>query len=88
MKSFLDWLKEEKLELPTFTDAGEAEGNVDAPAEEKTVEEKTKRTGLSANYPPAYVSDQYPHKYFNPSKATADLDIKNIEDENVVTPKE
>jgi hypothetical protein len=87
MKSFLDWLKEEKLDLPAVTDAGEGEVNADAPAEEKTVEEKTKRTGLSANYPPAYVSAQYPHKYFNPSKATADLDIKNIEDENVVTPK-
>lgn len=88
MKSFLDWMKEEKLELPAVTDAGAAEDNVDAPAEEKTVEEKTKRTGLSANYPPAYVSGQYPHKYFNPSKATADLDIQNIEDKNVVTPKD
>lgn len=66
MKSFLDWTKEEKLELPTFTDAPEAE---------KTVEEKTKRTGLSANYPDAYVAAQYPHKYFNPIKATADLDL-------------
>lgn len=74
MKSFLDWTKEEKLELPTFTDAPEAEG---------TIEEKTRRTGLSANYPPAYKSAQYPHKYFNPSKATADLDIQNIEKKDV-----
>lgn len=66
MKSFIDWTKEEKLDLPTFTDA--------APSE-KTVEEKTKRTGLSANYPDAYVAAQYPHKYFNPTKATADLDL-------------
>ena len=66
MKSFIDWIKEEKLDLPTFTDAPEAE---------KTVEEKTKRTGLSANYPDAYVAGQYPHKYFNPTKATADLDL-------------
>ena len=79
MKSFFDWIKEEKLELPAIIDASEGE---------KTVEEKTKRTGLSANYPPAYVSGQYPHKYFNPSKATADLDIQNIEDKDVVTPKE
>jgi len=79
MKSFFDWIKEEKLELPAITDSGEGE---------KTVEEKTRRTGLSANYPPAYVSGQYPHKYFNPSKATADLDIQNIEDKDVVTPKE
>jgi hypothetical protein len=66
MKSFIDWTKEEKLDLPTFTDA---------PAAEKTVEEKTKRTGLSANYPDAYVAAQYPHKYFNPTSATADLDL-------------
>lgn len=74
MKSFLDWVKEEKLELPAV---------VDAPEAEETVEEKTKRTGLSANYPPAYVADQYPHKYFNPGKATADLDIQNIEKKDV-----
>lgn len=74
MKSFLDWIKEEKLELPVVTDAE---------AGDKTVEEKTKRTGLSANYPAAYVSGQYPHKYFNPTKATADLDIQNIEKKDV-----
>ena len=66
MKSFIDWTKEEKLDLPPFTDAA---------APEKTVEEKTKRTGLNANYPDAYVAAQYPHKYFNPIKATADLDL-------------
>lgn len=66
MKSFLDWINEEKLDLPTFTDA---------PKGQKTVEEKTKRTGLNANYPDAYVAGQYPHKYFNPIKATADLDL-------------
>lgn len=79
MKSFFDWMKEEKLELPTLSDTQTPEENLDAVATEKTVEEKAKRTGLSANYPPAYVSDQYPHKYFNPGKATADLDIQNIE---------
>jgi hypothetical protein len=78
MKSFLDWLKEEKLTLTSDSEAS-SEQSLEAPATEKTVEEKTKRTGLSANYPPAYVADQYPHKYFNPIKATADLDIQNIE---------
>lgn len=72
MKSFLDWVKEEKLELEVSADAGK-----------KTIEEKTKRTGLSANYPAAYVSGQYPHKYFNPIKATTDLDIQNIENKDV-----
>lgn len=66
MKSFLDWTREEKLDLPTFTDAAEPK---------KTVEEKTKRTGLNANYPDAYVAAQYPHKYFNPIKATTDFDL-------------
>ena len=69
MKSFLDWVKDEKLEVPVVTAAAEGE---------KTVEEKTKRTGLSANYPAAHVKDQYPHKYFNPTKATTDLDIENM----------
>jgi hypothetical protein len=74
MKSFLDWTREEKLALPTFTDAAQPK---------KTVEEKTKRTGLSANYPDAYVASQYPHKYFNPTKATTDLDIQNINKKDV-----
>lgn len=72
MKSFLDWVKDEKLDIPVDTAAAEGE---------KTVEEKTKRTGLSGNYPAAYVRDQYPHKYFNPIKATADLDIQNAKKE-------
>jgi len=65
MKSFLDWAKEESLNLPI----------TDAPASEKTVEEKTKRTGLKGNYPDAYIAGQYPHKYFNPISATADFDL-------------
>ena len=81
MKSFFNWLKEENLELPTF-DAPSAEKTVEAGTKEKSVEEKTKRTGLSANYPAAYVSGQYPHKYFNPSKATADLDLQNIDNKD------
>ncbi len=71
MKSFLDWVKEENLELDSVV--------TDSENSEKTVEEKTKRTGLSANYPKQYVSGQYPHKYFNPTKATTDLDIQNME---------
>jgi hypothetical protein len=78
MKSFLDWLKEEKLALPELSDATPSEENLEGSSTDKTVEEKTKRTGLSGNYPPAYVSDQYPHKYFNPIKATTDLDIQNM----------
>lgn len=74
MKSFLDWVKDESLDLPVVTGAERGK---------KTIEEKTKRTGLSANYPAAYVAGQYPHKYFNPIKATADLDIQNIDNKDV-----
>ena len=42
------------------------------------IDENTKRTGLSFNYPPAYVRDQYPKDhYFNSIKATAELDKVN-----------
>jgi len=60
MKTFLKWCEEEQIELR----------DVDAEKVEHRV-----RTGLTQNYPDAYVRGQYPHKYFNPTKATADLDI-------------
>lgn len=69
MQTFLNWIKEHNLELPVTTDA--------APSRKATAENR-KRTGYSANYPPAYVSAQYPNKYFNPTKATADLDKENM----------
>ena len=66
MKTFLQWAEENKAELPVFdTEEGE----------EATVENK-KRTGLGYNYPDAYARHQYPHKYFNPIKATADYDLE------------
>lgn len=65
MKSFIEWAKENKLELPIIDQVSE-------PA----TSENTKRTGYSANYPAQYVSGQYPHHYFNPIKATADLDAQ------------
>lgn len=71
MKTFLDWIKEEKLELPEVV--------TDASGSEETTQENRVRTGYSGNYPPAYVAAQYPHKYFNPAKATADLDKENME---------
>lgn len=61
MKSFIDWAKENNKEIPSL---------------EAPTEENTKRTGLTANYPDSYVRGQYPHKYFNPIKATADLDLE------------
>ena len=51
--------------------------------EEKNLElpeisENTKRTGLSFNYPDAYVRGQYPKDhYFNAIKATAEIDKVN-----------
>lgn len=78
MQTFLNWIKEQKLEVPVVTDAAPVkEVDVDS---KPTTDENRRRTGYSANYPPAYVSGQYPHKYFNPTKATADLDKENMGD--------
>ena len=75
MQTFLNWIKEQNLEVPVVDfDAAE---KVETGAK-STTDENRKRTGYSANYPPAYVSAQYPNKYFNPSKATADLDKQNM----------
>ena len=76
MHTFLDWIKENKLDLPL----------VDASEKKPVVSEKRVRTGYSANYPDAYVAGQYPHKYFNPAKATADLDRQNMDKKDIVTP--
>ena len=75
MKTFLDWAKEEApevFELVTAQDTVDAEDAKDATSEQRF------RTGWSANYPPAYVSAQYPNKYANPRKATADLDAEQM----------
>jgi len=75
MKTFLDWAKEEApevLELVNAQDTVEKDDVKDATSEQRF------RTGWSGNYPPAYVSGQYPQKYANPRKATADLDAENM----------
>ena len=41
------------------------------------IDENRVRTGVTQNYPDAYVRSQYPHKWFNPAKATTDLDMQN-----------
>jgi hypothetical protein len=76
MQTFLNWIKEQNLEVPVVSDTTPSE-KVETEAQ-PTTDENRKRTGYSANYPPAYVSGQYPHKYFNPSKASADLDKENM----------
>lgn len=68
MKTFFQWLEDNNLELPVVQEVPEGE---------ETTKENTKRTGYSFNYPDPYVRSQYPHKYFNPIKATADLDAEN-----------
>jgi hypothetical protein len=70
MKTFYQWAEENKIELPVLTTDSK-----DATSENRV------RTGYSANYPPAYVSAQYPHKYFNPVKSTADLDAEQMKKE-------
>lgn len=69
MKTFIQWAEANKLELPVVTD--------EQPKEKAKTEGRV-RTGYSGNYPAAYVSGQYPHHYFNPYKATADLDKQNM----------
>ena len=66
MKTFLQWVEENDLELPKMTDTDEPTA---------ATGENRVRTGVTHNYPDAYVRSQYPHKYFNPTKATADLDL-------------
>ena len=64
MLTFFKWCEEKKLDLPIETDA--------QPATKKTIEEKTKRAGISDNYPDAYAQKKlYPPGYFMPITATA-----------------
>lgn len=78
MKTFVDWCDEVNLDvdLPEIT-----QDDVDEVKEQggrdKFLENRA-RTGWSGNYPPAYFYAQYPHKYMNPRKSTADLDAQHI----------
>ena len=76
MKTFVDWAKENQMELPVF-DAAPSEP-ADVPQGEESTEEQRARTGWSANYPPAYFSAQYPKKWMAPRKATHDLDAEQM----------
>lgn len=67
MKTFTQWIEAQKLELPVFVDVKDGE---------KSTSENTKRSGVSQNYPDAYVRGQYPHKYFNPIAADADYKLE------------
>lgn len=68
MKSWTQWIEENKLTLPVFTDAPEGE---------KATSEQKSRTGVGPQYPAGYHSSQYPDLYKTPSKATAPLDLEN-----------
>lgn len=68
MKTFMQWVEENKLELPALTDAEEGK---------EATSENRARTGVGPQYPDAYFMAQYPHKYSNPTKATTDLDLSN-----------
>jgi len=69
MKTFLQWAEDSDFDVtvPEIVEINPAE---------KTKAENGVRTGVSQNYPDAYVRAQYPHKYFNPVKATADFDLE------------
>jgi len=74
MKTFIQWADNQELPIPFETDFSEV--NTDVKKAKKTTNENRARTGWSANYPPAYFSAQYPSKYVNPYKGTADLDAE------------
>jgi hypothetical protein len=61
MKTFKQWAKESSKELPEL------------PAQE----ENTKRAGIRAAYPDAYVRAQYPAGYFTPIAADAPVQLQN-----------
>lgn len=69
MKNFFQWAEEKKFDL-SFMNLSDAPESKDATAE------NTKRSGISANYPDAYVRGQYPHKYFNPIAADANFKLE------------
>lgn len=76
MGIFQDWAKEKGFDFDFLNDIKPAD--VDSESGEETTNEDRARTGYSANYPPSYYAAQYPHKYNNPKKATADLDRENM----------
>lgn len=65
MKSFVQWLEEKNYTLPV----------VDVDQGEDATSEDIKRSGISQNYPDAYIRAQYPHKYFNPQASDADYKL-------------
>lgn len=81
MLNFEQWCAENELELPyaVIEVEGEQQAMLVGSAEAKdTTDEQRARTGYSANYPDAYVRAQYPHQWFVPRKATADLEKQNM----------
>lgn len=77
MLNFEQWCAENSFELPyaVVEVEGEKQAALLGSAEaQDTTDEQRARTGYSANYPDAYVRAQYPHQWFVPRKATANLD--------------
>jgi len=77
MKTFVSWCEDSDLDidLPEVTQEDVEEAKKFG--KDKFIEQRA-RTGWSGNYPPAYFYAQYPHKYMNPRKATADLDAEHL----------
>lgn len=68
MKTFLQWVEEEKKDLPVISNDSDDD-------KKPSLQEKTKRGGIGNQYPDAYVRQQYPRKYFNPIAADADYKL-------------
>jgi hypothetical protein len=67
MKTFVQWAEDNGYEIPVLTDTE---------PKKKSSSENRIRTGITANYPPAYSKAQYPDGYNPPYKGTAVLDMK------------
>ena len=78
MKTFVDWCDDLDLDLDLPEVNQEDVAEVEKHGSRDKFLENRARTGWSGNYPPAYFYAQYPHKYVNPKKATADLDAQFI----------
>lgn len=68
MKTFLQWAEDNGYDVRIVTDTEKPTG--------KKKRENRVRTGITHNYPDAYVRGQYPEGQFPPYKGTAFLDLK------------
>ena len=67
MKTFVQWAEDKGYDFPELL--------IDVEPKKASSENRV-RTGVTANYPDAYLRAQYPDGYYPPHKGTAVLDLK------------